>query len=35
MIYNAVPLCFGSIGMDGVISESCIKGTILLRNYRK
>ena len=25
----------GSIGMDHVISESCYKGMILQRNYRK
>ena len=36
---NAVPfnimLCFGSIGMDRVIYESCFKGTVLQRNYKK
>ena len=25
----------GSIGMEGIISEWCYKGTILQRNYRK
>ena len=35
-----IKLCFGSTGMDCiirdcVISESCYKGTILQRNYRK
>ena len=28
-------LYLGSIGMDHVISESCCKGTIIQRNYRK
>ena len=25
----------GSLGMEHVVSESCFKGTILQRNYRK
>ena len=28
-------LCLGPIGMNHVVSESCYKGTILRRNYRK
>ena len=28
-----IMLCFGSIGMDSVVSESCFKGTILERSY--
>ena len=28
-------LIFGSIGLDGVMSELCCKGTVLQRNYRK
>ena len=34
--YSAVPLyyaMFGVVGMDGVISELCYKGTILQSNY--
>ena len=31
----SITLCLGSIGMDSVISESCNKGIILQRNYRK
>ena len=27
--------CFGSIRMDHAVCESCYKGTILQRNYRK
>ena len=27
--------CLGSIGMDCVITETCYKGTILQKNYRK
>ena len=27
-------LCFGPIGMDWVLSESCYKGTLLQNNYR-
>ena len=39
-IYSSVPLyCFSlyleSIEMDHVLSESCYKGTILQRSYRK
>ena len=30
-----IKLYLGSIGMDCVISESCYKGIILQRNYRK
>ena len=30
-----IKLCLGFIGLDSVISESCYKGTILQRNYRK
>ena len=35
-LYNAMfGLTLGSIGMDCVIRESCYKGTILQKNYRK
>ena len=30
-----ITICLGSIGMNGVISRSCYKGTILHRNDRK
>ena len=30
-----IMLCLGSIEMDGVTSDSCYKGTLLQRNYRK
>ena len=30
-----ITLCFGSIGMDCVITVTCYKGTILQKNYRK
>ena len=30
-----ITLCLVSIGLDHYISESCYKGTILLRNNRK
>ena len=33
IIYLYIMLCFGSIGMDCVISELCYKETILQRNF--
>ena len=30
-----ITLCLGSIGMDCIITETCYKGTILQKNYRK
>ena len=30
-----ITLCFGSVGMNSVISEWCYKETVFQRNYRK